>query len=184
LVDEKELPADYFPPEGVQIIRPFKGLEQFFPNTQPGNMKVLEVVEQQFLVPFGSEVAKIFSVELIDDLEYDSIAEEDKAAWLSVVLTRSGVRQVGTSLYEWDPIVVVVKYTKYVYIRCQFDVSSMKLDVKHMMLWNNKAQEYAPIHDEVAGFVNPEILLVILKRYAEYEGLVVKQVPTPNIIVP
>lgn len=185
LVEQKDLPTNYQPPEGVHIIRPFKELKEFWPNDQSHRLEMLAPFEQQHLIGFGTHVASIFGVDLINDLEYVSVPEEGKASCIFVVLTRAGVKQVSLSIYEWDPIVVAVKYTKFVAVHCQLDVSNNTLIFKHMLLWNNRAQEYAPVFDEEAGQIrDPRILLEILSRYAQYEGLAPKELPTPLIVTP
>jgi hypothetical protein len=169
----------------VQIIRPHKELKRFWPNDQPQRFDMLAPYESQILFGFGSVVARIFSVDLINDLEYDGMPEESKASYLSVVLTRAEVKQTGIGIYEWDPIVVVVKYTIFVAVHCQLDVSKGQLLFKEMILWNNRAQEYAPIVDPKLGYIeDPRVLLTILERYAQYEGLASKAQPTPVIIKP
>ena len=54
-----------------------------------------------------------------------------------------------------------------------------------MLLWNNQAQEYAPVFDEESGQIkDPNIMLEILYRYAQFEGLAPKKEATPLIIKP
>lgn len=162
------------PPDGVPIVRPFKDLTQFWPNDQPQREDVSWVMpyEKRYLEPLGNGVAKVFGVNLINDQEYITLPENVKATHLFTVLTRSSIQEKHPGKFVWHPICVVVKYVITVAIEIMLDRSNQQIDITKMFLWSNKQQTYAPVFDEKAGKIqNPAVLLQILERYSNLEGL-------------
>lgn len=162
----------YDPPEGTQIFQPFKGLTHFWPNDQPHRQNWLVPLEQKYLQPFGTLVANIFGVSLINDTDYLAIPEDDRARMLFTIMTRSDMQEVRPGIFEWYPICVVVKYCIMVGVKVQLDAADKKMKMLMAQLWAKDQQTYVPIVDHVAGYIeNPAVLLQILEKYARLEGL-------------
>lgn len=172
-VQETNLPDDYAPPEGIQIIRPFKELTQFYPCEHPEQHDWVGRFEVRYLRPLANNVARVFGVPLIDDAQYTEMPEEAKATYLSVVLTRADILQTIPGTFEWMPICVVARYSIVVGIQIRIDPANNKIQIPMMLLWNNLDQQYVPVGDSVKGHIeNPAVILQVLSRYARMERLI------------
>jgi hypothetical protein len=161
------------PPDGIAIIRPFHELTIFDPCEALDENDWVERFEMRYTRPLALGVARVFDVNLIDDATYIEMPEEAKSSYLSCVLTRAGIAQIRPGIFEWTPIVVVARYMIVVAIRVQIDAANNSIAIPMLLLWNNAAQEYAPVVDEKAGKIeNPAVILQILNRYAHMEKLV------------
>lgn len=174
----------YQPPEGTLIFRPHKGLDTFWPADQPWRFDdLVGQYEPTHLAPLGHRIAEIFGVPLIDDEQYSSVPEDDKASQLFCCLTRSGLRQHSPGVWGWAPIVVIVKYCLFVQVRYWLDAANQDLRVQDALLWSEREQQYIPVFDDQLGYIqNPVVLLPILTKYASMEGLAPPVPQQPTII--
>lgn len=163
------------PPDGSEIIQPFRDLTRFWPNDQwdRDDVNWVEPFERRYIQPLGMQVANIFQVDLIDDADYLSMPEEARASFLSCVMTRSQVREVASQTFGWNPICVVVRQFIMVAVEMKIHRPSGKIEIPKCLLWSKHQQTYAPVFDEVTGRIeNPGVILQILDRYARLEGFI------------
>jgi len=174
-LNELDLPEgqEYEPPEGTRIIQPFKELTSHYAYEHREEDDWLIPWEKDYLAPLGQGIARVFEVDLINDAQYNGLTEDQRATWLTCLLTRSQLRETQTGVFAWHPLCVVVKYCIMVAVEVRLDRTKRTIEIPKFLLWANDQQSYIPIFDEKTGRIdNPADILQVLATYARMEGLV------------
>lgn len=174
-LNELDLPEGqkYEPPEGTLIVQPFRELTSHFAYEYEEKDDWLIPWEKDYLYPLGRGIARIFEVDLINDTQYNGLTEEQRATWLTCLMTRSQLRETQTGVFVWHPLCLVVKYFIMVAVEVRLDRTKHTIEIPKFLLWDNSNQNYVPIFDEKTGRIdNPADILQVLAKYAKLEGLV------------
>ncbi len=160
----------YHPPQGKIIRHKYSdpGILAYEPSDPTPQTDLLQNIERQHILPTAVQLAMLFKVPPITDDVYRFTTEEMKDESLFFILSRSNIKKVGDGFLVWDPILVVIKRSMVVRIRCFYQPSSKAFGLKEVHLWQNATNSYYIINDPKVGFVN---LPGIIDKYVRMEGI-------------
>lgn len=166
LPDGRGLPS---PPKGMPILELPPSAKLYKVGIPTKQTDLLIGYERRYIIPIALLVAPLFRTEAKPDDVYRALPEHAKSN-LHVIYSRSGIERHGDKL-NWDAVVVTVQKLCIVRINCDLYPTQDKFEIRGMLLWSRKTQDYQPVVDPQGQPIEPSVLPYILDRYVEIEKI-------------
>ena len=157
----------YTPPDGDPLTK--EGL--YLPDDPSSQTDRLINTERKYLIPLAWHMAPIFRVHPITDDIYRQTPQQVRAERLSLVISRSDIKQVDSNVLEWPAIRVIVKQYDVVRVVIRRDFSRDICEIRRLWLWSNSEGDYSSVEDPDGGDIDLQTMLEILAKYAALEGI-------------
>jgi hypothetical protein len=102
--------------------------------------------EMSFVLPMANFLSQTFNINLVDEIMYGKILLQLRQRMLFVVMNMYKL-EVNDGIAQWDGILLMAKQRPVVVVRFKLQISTGRIGIAYMKVWNKEKQAYVGIGD-------------------------------------